>query len=203
MGNVPGPPDSRSGAEPPARSASLEALTWRKRRAAPADDHADLMTVLYREHAAALWRYTVGLVRDPGRAEDIVQETLLRAWQRPNVLDQSTTSARAWLFTVARNLAVDEHRSARNRREFRTDSPPEQAAPDQADRALDGWLVADALGRLSADHREVIVRAYYRGLSTHQIAAELDIPPGTVKSRMHYGMRALRLALQEMGVTNK
>lgn len=167
------------------------------------DPQAELMQVLYQEHASALWRYTLGLVHDPGRAEDIVQETLLRAWQRPNVLDQSTTSARAWLFTVARNLAVDEHRSARNRREFRTDNPPEQAAPDQSDRALDGWLVADALGRLSADHREVIVRAYYQGLSTHQIAAELDVPAGTVKSRMHYGMRALRLALQEMGVTNK
>ncbi|WP_405159983.1 sigma-70 family RNA polymerase sigma factor [Nocardia sp. NBC_01499] len=167
------------------------------------DNRTELLRVLYDEHAAALWRYTLGLVRDPGRAEDIVQETLLRAWQRPNVLDQSDTSARAWLFTVARNLAVDEHRSARNRREFRTDSPPEQATPDQADRALDGWVVADALGRLSPDHREVIVRAYYRGLSTHQIAAELDIPAGTVKSRMHYGMRALRLALQEMGVTNQ
>lgn len=95
------------------------------------DVQAELLRVLYDEHAAALWRYTLGLVRDPGRAEDIVQETLLRAWQRPNVLDQSTTSARAWLFTVARNLAVDEHRSARNRREFRTDSPPEQAAPDR------------------------------------------------------------------------
>ncbi|MFE9579356.1 sigma-70 family RNA polymerase sigma factor [Nocardia sp. NPDC006044] len=167
------------------------------------DNRTELLRVLYDEHAAVLWRYTLGLVRDPGRAEDIVQETLLRAWQRPNVLDQSDTSARAWLFTVARNLAVDEHRSARNRREFRTDAPPEQATPDQADRALDGWVVADALGRLSPDHREVIVRAYYRGLSTHQIAAELDIPPGTVKSRMHYGMRALRLALQEMGVTNQ
>ncbi|WSG63379.1 sigma-70 family RNA polymerase sigma factor [Nocardia sp. NBC_01730] len=167
------------------------------------DNQAELMRVLYRDHATALWRYTLGLVRDPGRAEDIVQETLLRAWQRPNVLDQSTTSARAWLFTVARNLVVDEHRSARNRREFRTDSPPEQPTPDQSDRALDGWLIADALGRLSGDHREVIVRAYYRGLSTHQIAEELAIPAGTVKSRMHYGMRALRLALQEMGVTNQ
>ncbi|WP_325097896.1 sigma-70 family RNA polymerase sigma factor [Nocardia gipuzkoensis] len=169
----------------------------------PEDQSDELMRALYREHATPLWRYTLGLVRDRGRAEDIVQETLLRAWQRPNVLDQSTTSARAWLFTVARNLAVDEHRSARSRREFRTDSPPERATPDQSDRALDGWLVADALGRLSADHREVIVRAYYRGLSTQQIAEELDVPAGTVKSRMHYGMRALRLALQEMGVTNQ
>ncbi|MBF6246853.1 RNA polymerase subunit sigma, partial [Nocardia elegans] len=117
------------------------------------DDQAELMRVLYREHAPALWRYTLGLVRDAGRAEDIVQETLLRAWQRPSVLDQSTTSARAWLFTVARNLVVDDFRSARNRREFRTDNPPEQAEPDRSDRALDSWLVADALGGLSADHR--------------------------------------------------
>ncbi|KAA0024995.1 sigma-70 family RNA polymerase sigma factor [Antrihabitans cavernicola] len=165
------------------------------------DDQAELLRVLYDQHASVLWRYTVGLIGDPGRAEDIVQETLLRAWQRPNVLDQSTTSARAWLFTVARNLAFDEHRSARSRREFGTDAPPEVQTPDQTDRALDSWLIADALATLSNDHREVIVHSYYRGLSTHQIADELEIPEGTVKSRMHYGMRALRLALQEMGVT--
>ncbi|WP_280271725.1 sigma-70 family RNA polymerase sigma factor [Nocardia wallacei] len=162
---------------------------------------AELLRALYDEHGAALWRYTYSLVRDSGRAEDIVQETLLRAWQRPHVLDQSTASARAWLFTVARNMAVDEYRSARHRREYRTDKPPEQATPDQADRALDGWLIADALARLSIDHRDVIVRAYYRGLSTYQIATELAIPEGTVKSRMHYGMRALRSTLTEMGVT--
>ena len=162
---------------------------------------AELLRALYDQHATALWRYTYSLVGDAGRAEDIVQESLLRAWQRPNVLDQSTASARAWLFTVARNMATDEFRSARHRREFGTDSPPEQASPDQADRALDSWLIADALARLSLDHREVIVRAYYRGLSTQQIARDLAIPEGTVKSRMHYGMRALRSALQEMGVT--
>ena len=165
------------------------------------DDQDELLRALYDEHAAPLWRYTLHLIGDPGRAEDIVQETLLRAWQRPNVLDQSTHSARAWLFTVARNLAFDDHRSARARKEFGTDNPPEQATPDTSDRALDAWLIADALATLSEDHREVIVRAYYRGLPTHQIAAELDIPDGTVKSRMHYGIRALRLALQEMGVT--
>ncbi|WP_019932200.1 sigma-70 family RNA polymerase sigma factor [Nocardia sp. BMG111209] len=164
-------------------------------------EQARLLRALYDEHATPLWRYTYSLVGDAGRAEDIVQETLLRAWQRPHVLDQSTSSARAWLFTVARNLAVDEHRSARHRREYRMDNPPEQSEPDQADRAVDGWLIADALARLSGDHRAVIVRAYYRGLSTQQIATELAIPEGTVKSRMHYGMRALRSILQEMGVT--
>ncbi len=166
-----------------------------------APTRAQLLRALYDEHAPALWRYTYSLVGDAGRAEDIVQETLLRAWQRPQILDQSTSSARAWLFTVARHLAVDEFRSARHRREYGTDTPPEQATGDEAERAVDSWVIADALARLSTDHREVIVRAYYRGLSTQQIANELTIPEGTVKSRMHYGMRALRSALQEMGVT--
>ncbi|MBO0856745.1 MAG: sigma-70 family RNA polymerase sigma factor [Nocardia sp.] len=159
-----------------------------------------LLRVLYDQHAAALWRYTYSLVGDPGRAEDIVQETLLRAWQRPEVLDQSTSSSRAWLFTVARHMAVDEFRSARHRREFGTDDPPEQPTVDETEHAVDSWVIADALARLSTDHRAVIVRAYYRGLSTQQIADELAIPEGTVKSRMHYGMRALRTALREMGV---
>ena len=164
-------------------------------------DQAELMRVLYGEHASALWRYAMRLTGDRARAEDVVQETLLRAWQHPRVLDQSENSARAWLFTVARNLVFDQYRSARSKREFGTDSPPEQASPDGTDAALDAWLVADALAGLTPEHRGVLVRAYYRGMSTHQIAEELEIPDGTVKSRMHYALRALRLILQEMGVT--
>ncbi|MGW0042149.1 sigma-70 family RNA polymerase sigma factor [Rhodococcus sp. NPDC003348] len=164
-------------------------------------DQAELMRVLYGEHAAALWRYAMRLTGDRVQAEDIVQETLLRAWQRPRILDQSERSARAWLFTVARNLVVDSSRSARAKREFGTDSPPEQATPDASEAALDSWLIADALAQLSPDHRAVLVRSYYRGMSTRQIADDLDIPDGTVKSRLHYALRALRLALQEMGVT--
>jgi RNA polymerase sigma-70 factor (ECF subfamily) len=163
-------------------------------------EQAKLMRALYAEHAQALWRYTLSLVRDRGTAKDIVQETLLRAGQRPQLLDQSTISARAWLFTVARSLVVDDHRGAGNRRELFTDAPPEQPAPDQYEQALDAWLIADAMTTLSEEHREVILRAYYRGLSTPQIAAELKIPDGAVKSRMHYGMRALRAALSEKGV---
>jgi RNA polymerase sigma-70 factor, ECF subfamily len=164
-------------------------------------DDAGLLQALYDQHASVLWRYTFSLVGDAGRAEDIVQETLLRAWQHPTVLDQSSGSARGWLFTVARNLAFDEHRSARSRREIRMDAPPEQPSADQTERAVDTWVVSDALATLTQDHRDVIVRSYYGGLSTAQIAAQLDIPEGTVKSRMHYGMRALRATLQEMGVS--
>jgi RNA polymerase sigma-70 factor (ECF subfamily) len=163
-----------------------------------------LMRVLYEEHAAALWRYAVRLTGDPARAEDVMQETLLRAWQHPEVTADSERSARAWLFTVARNMIIDERRSARFRRE--TDSmdtarAPEHAGPDEVNAALDRLLLGDALAQLSIEHRAVIRRSYYLGWTTAQIADDLEIAEGTVKSRMHYAVRALRLTLQEMGVT--
>ena len=69
------------------------------------------------------------------------------------------------------------------------------------DPALDRLLLGDALAQLSPDHRAVVRRSYYLGWTTAQIAADLQIAEGTVKSRLHYAMRALRLTLQEMGVT--
>jgi len=168
------------------------------------DPEAGLMRVLYRDHAAALWRYAVRLTGDPARAEDVVQETLLRAWQHPEVTEDAERSARAWLFTVARNMIIDERRSARFRKEsdsLDTPGAPDRPGPDEVNSALDRLLLGDALAQLSADHRAVIRRAYYLGWTTAQIAADLQIAEGTVKSRMHYAVRALRLTLQEMGVT--
>ena len=72
---------------------------------------------------------------------------------------------------------------------------------DLTDALFEAILIEEALASLSTDHRTVIVRAYYGGLPVAEIAHELDIPAGTVKSRLHYGLRALRLALQEKGVT--
>lgn len=161
-----------------------------------------LMRVLYDEHAAALWRYAMRLTRDRARSEDVVQETLLRAWQHPEVIGDGERSARAWLFTVARNMIIDERRSARFRSEVGTlDAAPEDTAPNEVDSALDRLLIGDAIAQLSADHRAVVRRSYYLGWSTAQIAADLDIAEGTVKSRLHYAIRALRLTMQEMGVT--
>jgi RNA polymerase sigma-70 factor (ECF subfamily) len=164
----------------------------------------ELMRVLYDEHAAALWRYALRLTGDQARAEDVVQETLLRAWQHPEVADDSERSARAWLFTVARNMIIDERRSARFRKEVGTldkTGTPERAGPDEVDSAIDRLLIADAIAQLSPEHRAVIRRSYYQGWSTTQMADDLDIAEGTVKSRLHYAVRALRLTLQEMGVT--
>ena len=163
-----------------------------------------LMRVLYNEHGAALWRYAMRLTGDRARAEDVVQETLLRAWQHPEVTEDGERSARAWLFTVARNMIIDERRSPRFRREngsLDTIPEPEATGPDEVNTALDRLLLGDAMAQLSQDHRAVIRRSYYLGWTTAQIADDLQIAEGTVKSRLHYAVRALRLTLQEMGVT--
>jgi RNA polymerase sigma-70 factor (ECF subfamily) len=168
------------------------------------DPEAAVMRVLFDEHSAALWRYAVRLTGDTARAEDVVQETLLRAWRHPEVTDDTERSARAWLFTVARNLIIDERRSARFRSESGTpdmELAADRAGPDEVESALDRLLLTEALSQLSDEHRAVIRRAYYHGLTTAQIADDLQIAEGTVKSRLHYGVRALRLKLQEMGVT--
>jgi RNA polymerase sigma-70 factor, ECF subfamily len=168
------------------------------------DADTALMGELFSEHAGALLRYALRLTGDRARAEDVVQETLLRAWQHPHVFDDSERSPRAWLFRVARNMIIDERRSARFRREVSSPDGPdevEQRGPDEVDAALDRLLIGDALTQLSPEHRGVVRRSYYLGWTTAQIADDLQIPEGTVKSRLHYAMHALRLTLQEMGVT--
>jgi RNA polymerase sigma-70 factor (ECF subfamily) len=181
----------------------LGMATGPKRLAGRAKLDDALIRVLYDEHGPALWRYAMRLTGDRAGAEDVVQETLLRAWQHPEVLADRERSPRAWLFTVARNMIIDERRSSRFRNEVATLDTPgtvEHATPDEANPALDRLLIGDAMAQLSAEHRAVIRRSYYLGWSTSQIAEDLGIAEGTVKSRLHYAVRALRRTLQEMGV---
>jgi RNA polymerase sigma-70 factor (ECF subfamily) len=162
----------------------------------------ELLRALHDEHADALWSFVCRLNGgDRVRAQDVVQETMLRAWRSPEVLAQTQGSARAWLFTVARRIVIDEWRSPRSSRELITGVDVDVAQADRTDAVLDAWLVAEALDRLTPDHRAVIVECYYRGRSTAEAARAFAVPEGTVRSRLHYGLRALRLALQEMGVT--
>ncbi|WP_460783123.1 sigma-70 family RNA polymerase sigma factor [Microbacterium tumbae] len=159
------------------------------------------LTALYDAHAKSVWRYVFYLVGDGAVADDIIQETLIRAWRTRRILEQDPEKVRAWLFTVARNLVIDDVRSARRRREITVADVPERMLTDRTDAILDALLIQESLADLTADHRAVIELTYFGGRSIVQAAAELDIAEGTVKSRLHYGLRALRLALQERGVT--
>lgn len=169
-------------------------------RSEPAEDA--LMRTLHEQHAKALWGYVVHLTGgDRQRAEDITQETLLRAWRHPRVLEQSREQARAWLFTVARHIVIDGWRAASTRSEVVTETPPERVTGDETERALQGWVVAAAMSELTHQHREVLALCYFEGFSVAETALRLGIAEGTVKSRAHYALRALRLTLEERGVS--
>ena len=130
------------------------------------DQDAELLRALQDEHGDALFAHAVRLTGgDRQRAEDLVQETLLRAWRYPEALDPERGAVRSWLFTTARNLAIDAWRRRSVRvGEVVTDMLPEPPpSADEADRAVEAWTVAEALGRLSPTHREVLVECFYQG----------------------------------------
>ena len=157
--------------------------------------NADLFRVVHDQHASALRSYVVGLTHgDRGKAQDVVQETLRRAWRNPAVL-ATHASARPWLFTVAKHIVIDEWRSARRRPEVITDTYLEQAVSDTAQQTVDRQLVLTALRTLSIEHRQVLLECYYRGASVAEAAQILGVPPGTIKSRTHYALHALRQAV--------
>jgi RNA polymerase sigma-70 factor, ECF subfamily len=167
------------------------------------EEQVALMQALHDEHAAALWRHCLRLTGwDRAAAEDLVQETMLRAWRHPSVLANPSPAVRAWLYTVSRNILVDQWRSRRSRNELSVAEVPERDdADDRTDELLQSWVVAEAVTKLSPEHRAVLRECYYRGRSVAEAARRLGIPEGTVKSRTHYALRALRLALEEMGVS--
>jgi RNA polymerase sigma-70 factor (ECF subfamily) len=161
------------------------------------------LRALYDAHAPVLLAYAMRLTGgDRARAEDVVQETLVRAWRNLDRLDDSVAPVRPWLFTVAQRVAIDAHRARRARPTEVGDQMLEVVpALDELEAALDRVVVTEALDSLSKEHRAVIVETYYRGRSVAETAEILHVPPGTVKSRCYYALRALKLALAERGVT--
>src|SRR4051812_36128710 len=170
-----------------------------KRRASSDEE---LMTALYTEHYSVLLSFISRYVRDRHKAEDLVQETLLRAWRHIDHLDTEPGRTRSYLLTIARNVVTNAWRAEQRRPRLVADEGAVEAVPaaDNVDQLVEGWLVAEALERLSADHRAVVQAMYYEGQTVAAAARQLSVPEGTVKSRAYYAVRALRQAFEEMGV---
>ncbi|MFE3329274.1 sigma-70 family RNA polymerase sigma factor [Streptomyces sp. NPDC059176] len=153
---------------------------------------------LQREHGPALLGFLLGLTYgDQQRAEDLLQETLVKAWQHPEAFDAPYASMRPWLFTVGRRLAIDARRS-RMARPAEIGDDMLAATPDPSDvtdRAVAALDVRNAVRSLSPEHRAVMVQIYFQGRSVAEAARALGIPAGTVKSRSHYALRALARSL--------
>jgi RNA polymerase sigma-70 factor, ECF subfamily len=164
----------------------------------PADDADAAIRQLYARHAPALRRYVERFGPDRASADDIVQETFIRAWRHLPQLSSADFPVRPWLFRVARNLLIDADRAARSRPVTVPPQPAEEGRDDTGlDRVLDQQLVADALGQLSPAHRAVLVETFYRGRTLAKVARQLGIPDSTARSRLHYALQALRRELEE------
>ncbi|GAB4100327.1 sigma-70 family RNA polymerase sigma factor [Sinomonas halotolerans] len=161
----------------------------------------DAVAAIYRDHGAALRRFARGAVGSDGQAEEIVQEAIVRVWRQA---PETTVGLRAYLYRTVRNLIVDQHRQrARRPRTVPAEGDGGfDAAVDaeRIDELLDRIVMEEALMRLTPEHRQALVAVHYRRLSVHEAALELGVPAGTVKSRCFYGLRALRAALDELGV---
>jgi RNA polymerase sigma-70 factor (ECF subfamily) len=152
---------------------------------------------LYARHAVALHRYVARFCPDPTSADDIVQETFIRAWRHLPELSAEGRPVRPWLFRVARNLLIDADRAARSRPATVQAEPAEQGRDDTGlSQVLDRQLVTDALKQLSPAHRSVLVEVFYGGDSVTRAARQLGIPHGTARSRLHYALQALRGQLE-------
>jgi RNA polymerase sigma-70 factor, ECF subfamily len=152
-----------------------------------------LVRQLYAEHVGAILAHTTSLTRDRAAAEDVTQETLVRAWQHSEALSNGQGSVRGWLLTTATNIVIDlsRRRKVRPREVSITPEGPSHVG-DHAKSVVDGVTDRDALVRLRPEHREVLVEVYLRGSSMAEAADTLDLPIGTVKSRSTSARRAMR-----------
>ncbi|WP_308170049.1 sigma-70 family RNA polymerase sigma factor [Acrocarpospora catenulata] len=156
------------------------------------------MAALHAHHAPSLYRFLLRLtLGEPYLAEDLLQETMLRAWRNIEDVPHGYEPERRWLFTAARRIAIDAARARQAR-------PTETGATDlvrlpEADDAIERLVIIhtmrEALPKVSDAHRQVLIEMYYFGRSSAEAAQRLGIPEGTVRSRAHYALRALRAAL--------
>jgi RNA polymerase sigma-70 factor, ECF subfamily len=156
----------------------------------------------YHAHGAELFRFAVQSLHDRGLAEEAVQETFVRAWRHCERYDAAVASLRTWLFAIVRNVIIDMARARAVRPGLAPgDDAGQQVVDltDHADAVLTTWQLDEALARISPEHRVAVVETHYRNRPYAEVAAELGVPVGTLRSRVFYGLRALRLALEEMG----
>ncbi|SDZ38130.1 RNA polymerase sigma-70 factor, ECF subfamily [Saccharopolyspora shandongensis] len=165
----------------------------------PAPDPQSVVNQLYGDYFAALQLYVSRIISDPYQAEDIVQETMVRAWRHADALSRPELgSAWGWLKKVARNIAIDKIRARR----ARPDEVEESAGVgvgilgDHSDDVLTSMSVANVLLELIPEHRSVLYEVYFADRTAAGAADVLGIPVGTVKSRLHYALRKLKTSVE-------
>jgi RNA polymerase sigma-70 factor (ECF subfamily) len=157
------------------------------------------MRAAYDAFGGELYGMARRALNDDGLAEEAVQETFLRAWRASDRHDPKRSSLRTWLFAIARNVTIDlaRARSSRPRRAGAKEAERTRGAEDTAEESLRAWEIEEALRLIGPHHRYAIVETYYRDRPCAEVAAEAGVPVGTMRSRLYYGLKALRSVLEE------
>lgn len=158
----------------------------------PANDEA--LGVAYRTHGPVVLNYLSRmLLGNRALAEDVLQETLVRAWNHPEARTADGQWSRGWLLTVARRIAIDHIRSVQGRTTEVLDEriADQEVAEDDVDRLLNARTVREAVASLPERLRGALIEIYFRESSVAEAARNLSVPEGTVKSRTFYALRAL------------
>ena len=155
------------------------------------------LAALYDRYCTLMFSVALRMLRDRQAAEDLLQDVVVEAWRRAGTYSASRGTVRTWLMMRLRSRALDKLRSAPVRREVAVDEPRAVADEGGEDPQLgpDRASVRRALAALPPDQREVLELAYFRGLSSSEIAVHVGTPIGTVKSRTRAGLDRLRVAM--------
>lgn len=163
------------------------------------DDPSEAIKVLYPREGEAVYRTIYGIVLDAAQAQDLTQETFVRAYRAWDRFDR--TNARAWLLRIATNLAITHYRTEKRRRRvppWMLLGPAHEPEPTKQseDRDLLAWLMRP----LTPDQRALVTLHYYQQVPRAEIAEQLGIPVGTVASRINKAMTVLRRRAAAIGV---
>ena len=168
-------------------------------------NNGDALAELYDRHAQTVFNLIVCIVRDEAVADELLQETFWQVWQKADQF-RGEGEVAAWLFRVARNKSLDELRRRTSRPLAESDSLAEElslaTAHDVEKSAEQSWQaqrVHQALSQIPDEQRHCLDLAYFRGLSHRQIAEQMDLPMGTVKTRIRLAMQKLEQFLQAAG----
>jgi len=167
--------------------------------------HQEALAEAYRRHGGAVFALARRLLAEGALAEEVTQEVFLRLWSKPDRFDPERGSLRSYLLAQSHGRAVDLLRAetSRRRREEREARQTAEAGYDIEREVIDlavGEHVKEVLDKLPSEEREAIELAYFGGFSYRQVAARLDQPEGTVKSRIRSGLRRMRADLVDAGI---
>lgn len=159
------------------------------------------LAALYDRYRIILFSLVLRILHDRDEAEDVLQEAFIQVWRRAGDFDESRGRAFTWLVTIARSRALDRWRSLGSRERLATEpaaAPPGESrdAADDAVRSEQGSMVRNALSELPEEQQRTLYLAYFEGLTQTEIAARLQTPLGTVKTRMRSGTIKLRELLR-------